>query len=168
MAGCSTAAVVLSCHARPSVAADFSRQAALTSIRGAPIRRFPAKNRRLSVLPQRRIIPKVEARKQTFSSFDDLLENSDKPLLVDFYATWCGPCQFMVPILDQVGEKLKDKIRVVKIDTEKYTTIANRYQIEALPTFIVFRNGKPCDRFEGALPAEQLISRIENVLNVRQ
>lgn len=53
----------------------------------------------------------------------------------------------MVPILEEVGEKLKDKIQVVKIDTEKYTSIANQYKIEALPTFIIFRDGKPCDRF---------------------
>lgn len=53
----------------------------------------------------------------------------------------------MGPILEEVNEKLKDKIQVVKIDTEKYTNIANRYQIEALPTFIIFRDGKPFDRF---------------------
>lgn len=53
----------------------------------------------------------------------------------------------MVPILQEVSEKLGDKIQVVKIDTEKYTSIANRYQIEALPTFIIFKNGKPCHRF---------------------
>ncbi|XP_020573702.1 uncharacterized protein LOC110020070 [Phalaenopsis equestris] len=140
-------AVFQSFQARQSVAAEFSRLSAVTSIRASPIPRFPAISRQISLIPQRRITPKVQAKKQTFSSFDDLLENSDKPLLVDFYATWCGPCQFMVPILDQVSEKLKDKIQVVKIDTEKYTTIANRYKIEALPTFILFRDGQPCDRF---------------------
>ncbi|KAF6163685.1 hypothetical protein GIB67_036145, partial [Kingdonia uniflora] len=89
----------------------------------------------------------VSAKKETFSSFDDLLANSDKPVLVDFYATWCGPCQFMVPVLEQVSAALKDKIRVVKIDTEKYTSIASKYNIEALPTFIIFKDGKPFDRF---------------------
>ncbi|BAF07400.1 Os01g0963400, partial [Oryza sativa Japonica Group] len=109
---------------------------------------------------------RVQAKKQTFSSFDELLEKSEKPVLVDFYATWCGPCQYMVPILQEVSEKLGDKIQVVKIDTEKYTSIANRYQIEALPTFIIFKNGKPCHRFEGALPANQLIQQIESALEV--
>ncbi|KAF4351230.1 hypothetical protein F8388_000406 [Cannabis sativa] len=83
----------------------------------------------------------VRAKKQTFSSFDDLLVNSDKPVLVDFYAT-CA--------------ELKDKIQVVKIDTEKYPSIANKYKIEALPTFIIFKDGEPFDRFEGAMPVEQL------------
>lgn len=59
----------------------------------------------------------------------------------------CGPCQFMVPILNEVSATLKDKIQVVKIDTEKYPSIANKYKIEALPTFILFKNGEPCDRF---------------------
>lgn len=72
----------------------------------------------------------------------------------------------MVPILEEVGEKLNDKIQVVKIDTEKYTSIANRYKIEALPTLIIFKNGEPCYRFEGALPADQLILQIESALEV--
>nr|GME04751.1 thioredoxin Y1, chloroplastic [Ipomoea batatas] len=106
----------------------------------------------------------VEAKKQTFSSLDDLLANYDKPILVDFYATWCGPCQFMVPVLNEVSDSMKDKIQVVKIDTEKYPSIADKYQIKALPTFILFKDGKPCDRFEGALAAKQLIERIESAL----
>ncbi|XVF37199.1 hypothetical protein REPUB_Repub19eG0125500 [Reevesia pubescens] len=110
----------------------------------------------------------VEAKKQTFNSFDDLLTNSNKPVLVDFYATWCGPCQFMVPVLNEVSATLKDKIQVVKIDTEKYPSIADKYQIQALPTFIIFKDGKPFDRFEGALSADQLIQRIENSLSVKQ
>eukprot|EP01018_Ginkgo_biloba_P018526 Gb_14520 [translate_table: standard] len=109
---------------------------------------------------------RVQAAKQTFSSFDDLLQNSDQPVLVDFYATWCGPCQYMVPILEDVSRTLKDKIRVVKIDTEKYPSIASRYGVQALPTFILFRNGQPCDRLEGAIPANQLIQHIEKVLQV--
>nr|GME15368.1 thioredoxin Y1, chloroplastic [Ipomoea batatas] len=76
-----------------------------------------------------RTLPLVQA-KETFSSFDDVLENSDKPVLVDFYATWCGPCQFMVPILNDVGNAMKDKIQVVKIDTEKYPSIADRQGCE--------------------------------------
>ncbi|KAH1065130.1 hypothetical protein J1N35_030117 [Gossypium stocksii] len=110
----------------------------------------------------------VEAKKQTFNSFDDLLANSDKPVLVDFYATWCGPCQFMVPVLNEVSATLKDKIQIVKIDTEKYPSIADKFNIQGLPTFIIFKDGKPLDRFEGALGADQLIQRIETSLSVKQ
>jgi len=115
-----------------------------------------------------RVLPLVKAKKQTFSSLDDLLANSDKPVLVDFYATWCGPCQFMAPVLNEVGSQLKDKILVVKVDTEKYPSIADKYRIEALPTFIIFKDGEPYDRFEGALTVDQLIQRIENSLKVKQ
>ncbi|KAJ6391843.1 hypothetical protein OIU77_025746 [Salix suchowensis] len=107
------------------------------------------------------------AAKQTFSTLDELVEKSDKPVLVDFYATWCGPCQFMAPILNEVGAVLEDTVQVVKIDTEKYPSIADKYRIEALPTFIIFKDGKPCDRFEGALTKDQLIQRVENSLNVK-
>ncbi|GAB4861109.1 hypothetical protein Ancab_036267 [Ancistrocladus abbreviatus] len=115
-----------------------------------------------------RCLPLIEAKKQTFSSFDDLLAKSDKPVLVDFYATWCGPCQFMVPILNEVSASMNDKIQVVKIDTEKYPSIADKYKIEALPTFILFKDGEPYDRFEGALTVDQLIQRVEASLQVKQ
>ncbi|KAG8079137.1 hypothetical protein GUJ93_ZPchr0007g4327 [Zizania palustris] len=143
-----------------SLAAGPSRCAPLRcTTPSAGLRRVAAPSRRGATLL-------VQAKKQSFSSFDELLTKSEKPLLVDFYATWCGPCQYMVPILQEVSEKLSDKIQVVKIDTEKYTRIANRYKIEALPTFIIFKNGKPCYRFEGALPANQLIQQVESALEV--
>ncbi|CAN8240229.1 unnamed protein product [Cochlearia groenlandica] len=134
-----------------------------------PVRRIRTGEIKLSTFSSRaRCIPlPIEAKKKTYDSFEDLLVNTDKPVLVDFYATWCGPCQFMVPILGEVSETLKEKIQVVKIDTEKYPSIANKYKIEALPTFIVFNNGEPCDRFEGALTAKQLVQRIENSLEVK-
>ncbi|KAH6759103.1 thioredoxin Y1 [Perilla frutescens var. frutescens] len=125
-------------------------------------------NRCLKSKPRLPTLTPVASKKQTFSSFDDVLENSDKPVLVDFYATWCGPCQFMVPILDQVGASMSDKIQIVKIDTEKYPDIANKYKIEALPTFILFKDGEPCDRFEGAMGADPLTKRIEASLEVKQ
>lgn len=74
----------------------------------------------------------------------------------------------MAPILNEVSVSMNDKIQVVKIDTEKYPSIADKYKIEALPTFILFKDGEPCDRFEGALTADQLIERIESSLKVKQ
>lgn len=102
--------------------------------------------------------------KKQFSSFQDLLENSPKPVLVDFYATWCGPCQVMSPILEQVGAQLRDRLQVVKIDTDKYPTLASQYRIEALPTLVLFKNGEPIDRIEGVLQAPQLVQRLSSVL----
>ena len=99
--------------------------------------------------------------KKQFSSFEDLLSGSDVPVLVDFYATWCGPCQMLAPILDQVNAQLKGRLQVVKIDSDKYPQLASQYQIHALPTLVLFKNGQPVDRIEGVLPAEQILLRLQ-------
>jgi thioredoxin len=104
--------------------------------------------------------------KKQFSSFQDLLDNSPVPVLVDFYATWCGPCQMMSPILDQVGTIMRDRIQIVKIDSDRYPSIASQYQIQALPTLVLFKNGIPIDRIEGLMQTPQLIQHLENVLSV--
>ena len=100
--------------------------------------------------------------KKNFSSFQELLDSSDKPILVDFYATWCGPCQMMSPILEQVGSQLRDRVQIVKIDTDKYPRLASNYQIEALPTLVLFKNGQPTERIEGVVQAPQLIQRLQS------
>ncbi|MGB5961259.1 MAG: thioredoxin [Coleofasciculaceae cyanobacterium] len=99
--------------------------------------------------------------KKQFTSFQDLLSGSDLPVLVDFYATWCGPCQMMIPILDKVNNQLKGRLQVVKIDTDKYPQLASQYEIHALPTLVLFKNGQPLERIEGVVPAEQLIQRLQ-------
>lgn len=102
--------------------------------------------------------------KKQFSSFEDLLKGSDLPVLVDFYATWCGPCQMMTPILEQVGANLRDRLQVVKIDTDKYPNLATKYQIEALPTLVLFKDGQPAERIEGVLQAPQLIQHLSTLV----
>ncbi|AFY31877.1 thioredoxin [Calothrix sp. PCC 7507] len=104
------------------------------------------------------------ATKKQFNSFEEMLSGSDVPVLVDFYADWCGPCQLMVPILEQVNAQLSDRLRIVKIDTEKYTQLASQYQITALPTLVLFKQGKPVDRIEGVLQAPQLVQRLQNII----
>ncbi|MGF1569744.1 MAG: thioredoxin [Nodosilinea sp.] len=100
------------------------------------------------------------ATKQQFQSFEDVLSGSSVPVLVDFYATWCGPCQMMAGILPQVSAQLKGQLKIVKIDTDKYPQIASQHRIEALPTLVLFKAGQPIDRIEGVLPADQLVSRL--------
>ncbi|MEO6862452.1 MAG: thioredoxin [Microcoleus sp.] len=96
-----------------------------------------------------------------FNSFEELLSSSELPVLVDFYATWCGPCQMMVPILEQVSDQTKDKLMVVKIDTDKYEQLASQHHIYALPTLVLFKNGVEVDRIEGVLQPAQLIDRLQ-------
>jgi thioredoxin len=102
--------------------------------------------------------------KKQFTSFQDLLSGSATPVLVDFYATWCGPCQMMAPILEQVGAYLKNQVQIVKIDTDKYPNLASQYQIQALPTLVLFKNGQPVERIEGVVQAQQLIQRLQIIL----
>ena len=102
--------------------------------------------------------------KKQFGSFQDLLADSDVPVLVDFYEPWCGPCQMMAPILEQVNEQLKPKLRIVKINTGNYPSLGTKYHIAALPTLVLFKNGQPIDRIEGVMAAERLIPRLESFL----
>ena len=102
--------------------------------------------------------------KKQFSSFQDLLDNSQIPVLVDFYATWCGPCQMMAPILEEVGASLRDRLQVVKIDTDKYPNLASKYQVEALPTLVLFKNGQPAERIEGVQQAQQLVQHLSSLV----
>jgi thioredoxin len=102
--------------------------------------------------------------KQQFTSFEDAIANSDQPILVDFYATWCGPCQMMAKILEQVNIQLNGQIRILKIDTDRYPQIASQHQIQALPTLMLFKSGQPVDRIEGVLQAEQLVDRVRQFL----
>jgi len=102
--------------------------------------------------------------KQTFKNFDDMLTNSDKPVLVDFYATWCGPCVMMAKELNQISETMKDQVMVVKIDTEKYPNIASRFEIYALPTCVLFKDGEPVERVEGVVRHDDLKKLIESKL----
>lgn len=102
--------------------------------------------------------------KKNFSSFEELLTSSDLPILVDFYATWCGPCQMMAPILEEVNQVLSDRLRIVKIDTDKYPQIASRHQVHALPTLVLFKNGQPIDRIEGVMQPQELINKLQSLL----
>lgn len=102
--------------------------------------------------------------KQEFKSFEDLVGGAEQPVLVDFYADWCGPCQMMAKILVDVGAQMKGELKIAKIDTEKYPQIASQHNIHALPTLVLFKGGQPVDRIEGVLTADQLINRVRGAL----
>jgi thioredoxin len=102
--------------------------------------------------------------KKQFDSFEELLSGSELPVLVDFYATWCGPCQMMAGILEQVNAQMKHQVKVIKIDTEKYPQLASEHQIHALPTLMLFKQGQPVERIEGVVPADQLIQRLKALM----
>ncbi|MDX2213351.1 MAG: thioredoxin [Oculatellaceae cyanobacterium bins.114] len=102
--------------------------------------------------------------KKEYSSFQEMIAESDMPLLIDFYAPWCGPCQMMAKILEQVNAQMKEQLRVVKINTDNYPDLATQYQIHALPTLVLFKQGQPVDRIEGVLRADQLIQHLQTLV----
>lgn len=93
------------------------------------------------------------------SSFNEIIQ-SDKPVLVDFFATWCGPCQMLAPILKEVKANLGERISIIKIDVDKNQAVAAQYQVRGVPTMILFQNGKPLWRQSGVLSKEDIIKII--------
>lgn len=104
------------------------------------------------------------ATKKEFATFQEMIEGSDRPLLIDFYAPWCGPCQLMAKILEQVNAQMHDRLQVVKINTDNYPDLATQYGIQALPTLVLFHQGQPIDRIEGVVPADQLIQHLQSIV----
>lgn len=93
------------------------------------------------------------------SNFNQIIQ-SETPVLVDFFATWCGPCQMLAPILKQVKDSLGDRVSIIKIDVDKNQQIASQYQVRGVPTMILFQSGKQLWRQSGVVSKEDLIKTI--------
>jgi len=93
------------------------------------------------------------------SNFKDII-NSETPVLVDFFADWCGPCKTLAPILKNLKDELGDEIKIVKIDVDKNKPLASEYQVRGVPTMILFKNGKQLWRQSGVLQKDDLVSII--------
>ena len=93
------------------------------------------------------------------NEFDDIIK-TEKPTLVDFFATWCGPCRVQGPILEQVKNTVGDKATVVKVDIDRNSEVAAKYRVQSVPTLIVFKNGEPVWRAVGVQQAEVLVAKL--------
>jgi thioredoxin 1 len=100
----------------------------------------------------------------TDASFADDVLNSDKPVLVDFWATWCGPCRMVAPVLEEIAGEHPDKITVAKLDVDANPTVARDYQVLSIPTLILFKGGEPVKQIVGAKPKAALLADLSDYL----
>ena len=100
-------------------------------------------------------------------TFNDVI-SSDRLVLVDFFATWCQPCKMMHPVLEQVKATLGERIRIIKVDVDKYTDTAARFQVQSVPTLMLFRRGEMLWRTSGAMSKTDLLVTIDPFLKTDQ
>ncbi len=100
----------------------------------------------------------------TDANFEDLVIKSDKPVIVDFWAVWCGPCRIVGPVVQEIGEEYSDKATVGKLDVDHNPESARKYGIRNIPTALYFKGGEVVDKQVGAVPKQVLIQKLEALL----
>lgn len=102
--------------------------------------------------------------KFTTANFQKEVLESDIPVLVDFYADWCGPCKMMSPVLDQLSAELEGKIKIGKVNVDDDPELAGQYKVMSIPNFVLIKNGQVVDQVIGAVPKAQMLSKIQAAL----
>jgi len=97
----------------------------------------------------------------TDANFQEVVLNSDKPVLVDFWATWCGPCRTVGPIVDELAKELEGRAVVGKVNVDSNSDTPLTYGIRSIPTLLIFKNGEIVDKLVGAVPKSQLLEKLE-------
>jgi thioredoxin 1 len=100
----------------------------------------------------------------TDSNFNEMVIKSDKPVIVDFWAEWCGPCRMVGPIVNEIGEDYKDRAVVGKLDVDSNPEVTQRFGIRNIPTILFFKNGEVADKQVGAVPKTAIVSKLEALL----
>ncbi|MBM9468957.1 thioredoxin [Nakamurella leprariae] len=106
----------------------------------------------------------MATKKVTDATFVEDVLQSDKPVIVDFWADWCGPCRMVAPVLEEIAEKHGDKVVVAKVDVDANPETAQQYQILSIPTMLVFQGGKPVKQIVGAKPKNALLAEFADVI----
>ena len=102
--------------------------------------------------------------KFTSADFEKEVLQSDKPVLVDFFADWCGPCKMMAPVVEQLAEDLEGKAKVGKLNIDENMDIAEKYRVMNIPTFLIFKDGQEKERIVGAVSKNELKNKLEQTL----
>ncbi|MBS4021234.1 MAG: thioredoxin [Dethiobacter sp.] len=100
------------------------------------------------------------------ANFSEEVLKSEIPVLVDFWAAWCGPCRMMAPVLDEVARELEGKAKVVKVNVDKNRSTAGNYKIMSIPTIVFFKNGNPVETQVGFVSKDQLIKKVDDLFSV--
>lgn len=103
-------------------------------------------------------------REVTDAGFETEVLKSELPVLVDFWATWCGPCRLVAPLVDELAEDYDGRVKFVKVNTDENITTAASYGIQSIPTLLVFKDGKPVDQIIGFRPKSELSSLLEEAI----
>tara|TARA_B100000945_G_C19983070_1_gene413035 strand:+ start:116 stop:439 length:324 start_codon:yes stop_codon:yes gene_type:complete len=96
------------------------------------------------------------------SNFESEVVKSDKPVLVDFWAEWCGPCKMIAPSVEKISEEYADKLKVGKLDVDSNPNISSTFGIRSIPTLLIFKNGTPVDQIVGAVSKDVISSKVDN------
>jgi len=102
----------------------------------------------------------------TDANFDAEVINSDKPVLIDFWAVWCGPCKLIAPVVEEVAKEYKGKFKVGKMDIDNNPNVAMKYGIRSIPTLLIFKDGKVVDQIVGAVPKNVITSKMDTFSGV--
>ena len=100
----------------------------------------------------------------TDDSFDQEVLKADKPVLVDFWAPWCGPCRALAPVLGEIAEQRQDQLKVVKVNIDEHQTYAAKLRVMTIPNLVLFKDGQPVDQINGALPRRVIDALLERHL----
>ncbi|MBZ4666916.1 MAG: hypothetical protein JG775_68 [Defluviitaleaceae bacterium] len=104
------------------------------------------------------------AKQLTPQEFQSEVLDSKDLVLVDFFATWCGPCKMMAPVIDQLAEEMNGKVKIFKIDVDEARDLAAKYRIMSVPTLMFFKNGEVADQIMGAVPKDRLVDKINALI----